>query len=305
MSWSDQTAKSDFDRAHFKSFMREIVSKVYRTNNKLLPFDEVRKALPLYGQFDLGMREIPIDNIIGSVNRSQDFDRAFLPRENHIRSRWVNIDKARLEEVELPPIEVYKIGEVYFVIDGNHRVSVARERGQMFIDAHVTEIKVPFNITSDADWHDAILKYEREKFYENTYLKNIRPDANINLTLVGQYQTLLEHINAHRWYLGERYQPPVGWDEAVLSWYKKVYMPIVRVIRSRQIMKDFPGRTEGDLYLWIIQHQYYLAQDSGKDVPAEQAASHFADKYSANLGKRVRYLLHKIRKRFKDIFLKQ
>ncbi len=296
MGWSEQTAKSDFEKAHFKSFVREITSKLYRTNNKLLPFDEVRKALPLYGQFDLGMREISIDKIIGSVNRSQDFDRAFLPRENHIRSRWVNIDKARIEDVELPPIEVYKIGEVYFVIDGNHRVSVARERGQLFIDAHVTELKVPINITSDVDWHDAILKYEREQFYENTYLKNIRPDANINLTLVGQYNTLLDHINVHRWYLGERYQRSVGWDEAVLSWYRKVYLPTVRIIRNRNIMQDFPGRTEGDLYIWIIQHQYFLAQHYGREVPIDQAARHFVDKYSTNLGKRLRYMLHKFRK---------
>jgi hypothetical protein len=103
--------------------------------NELLPYDEVRKHLPIRGQHDIGLQQVPISQIVGSLGRYRDFDRAFLPLQKRTKDRWVSIDKAQYEEVGLPPIETYKIGEVYFVKDGNHRVSVARERGQDFVDA--------------------------------------------------------------------------------------------------------------------------------------------------------------------------
>ncbi len=296
MSWADQTAKSDFEKAHFKSFWNEILSKMRQTNNQLLPFDEIRKILPLEGQYDLGMKVIPIDHIVGSVNRFNDFDRAFLPKDQHNRDRWVNIDKARLQEIELPAIEVYKIDEVYFVIDGNHRVSVAREKGQMFIDAHITELEVSEAITPDMNWNDIILQKEKNQFQKQTRIRELVPDNDVQLSQIGQYQNLLEHISVHRWYMGEKHGHQITMDEAVLSWYKKVYWPIIRIIRKRTILRDFPGHTEADLYLWIITHQYFLAEEAGKKVQPEQAALHFVNKYSQRPIRRLRYWIRKVRR---------
>ncbi len=121
-------------RLFVRVFWRSVLGWFNKSSNQLLAFDEIRKYLPVHGQYDVGVRQIPIDKIVGSVGRYNDFDRAFLPRHRHIRSRWISIDLAKLRDIELPPIEVYKIGEVYFVKDGNHRVSVAREKGQKYIE---------------------------------------------------------------------------------------------------------------------------------------------------------------------------
>lgn len=124
----EQMAEQDFDRAVLRALWRKIVSRLTGANNKLLPFDEIRQQLPVRGQHSLGNREVEVDKIIGSLGRYHDFDRAFLPTQSRTRDRWLSIDKAHYQDVILPPIELYKIGEVYFVKDGNHRVSVARER---------------------------------------------------------------------------------------------------------------------------------------------------------------------------------
>src|SRR5512136_1482373 len=119
-------ARADFEGALRKGFWRSVWSWITQSDNRLLPFDEIRKQLPLRGQHDIGMQQILLDKVVGSVGRYQDFDKAFLPRYRFLRSRWVSIDSAQMQDIILPPIDVYKIGEVYFVRDGNHRVSVAR-----------------------------------------------------------------------------------------------------------------------------------------------------------------------------------
>jgi hypothetical protein len=302
---SDHATWVDFDRAHLKAFWREILSWITHSSNDLLPFDEVRRVITLRGQHDLGVREIPLDHIVGSVNRSNDFDRAFLPRVTNTRSRWMSIDKARLMSVELPVIEVIKIGDVYFVKDGNHRVSVARENGQAFIDAFVTEIVVPVEITPESNLEDIILQEERRQFLEKSEIEKLVPDSDIRLTMVGHYSELLEHISVHRWYMGEKFDQPIGEDEAVRSWYFKVYLPIVNVIRARKILTDFPGHTEADLYLWIITHQYFLTERKHGYVTFDQAAAHFVNKYSRHPVRRIRYRLRKIGRWFEKLFKKR
>jgi len=203
---------------------------------------------------------VPIDRIVGSVGRYRDFDRAFLPRQVRTRDRWESVDRAHREGTEVPAIELYKIGEVYFVKDGNHRVSVARERGQAFIDAHVIEVTAPAPVDSVEDLLDFIRDRDALAFYEKTDLLRIRPDARIELTLPGQYDKLLEHISTHRWYLGIEQKREIPYPEAVASWYDRVYMPTVEVIRKTGALRDFPNRTEADLYLWCTEHHWYLHQ---------------------------------------------
>ncbi len=226
------------------------------------------------------MRQIPLDHIVGSVGRYHDFDRAFLPRYSFLQSRWVSIARAQLQDINLPPIEVYKIGDTYFVKDGNHRVSVARERGQAFIDAYVTEIATPVPITPETDINELIRQTEKIDFYEKTNLGTLRPDQRIEFTLPGGYCKLQEHIDVHRWFMGEQRNGPVSYEEAVTSWFDEVYLPMVRVIQDNQIMKNFHNRTEADLYLWIIEHMWYLREEFQQDISMEEAATHYAQTYS-------------------------
>ena len=273
----DRMATMDFDQAYKKGFIRAILNKLTRKPSGLFSFDEIRKKLSIQNQRDIGMREIEIDKIIGSQNRYMDFDESFLPRQTHTRSRWVNIDRVYMKGEYLPPVEVYKIGEFYFVIDGNHRVSVAREKGQKFIDAHVIELQVPFPMNGEFDWHEILLKQDCVEFFEKTGLKELRPEADISLTLVGMYAKLLDHIEVHRYYTSEYLKREITYPEAVCSWYDYIYTPMVEVIRNRKILDHFPKRTEADLYLWIIEHLAYLKNAYQKDISFDQAASHFKD----------------------------
>lgn len=283
----EQIAKSDFENALRKGFWRSVFSWLTQTKNTLLPFDEVQKRLPFGAQHYIGLRQIPMENIVGSVGRYQDFDRAFLPRQTHTRSRWISIDSAQLRDIILPPIEVYQIGEVYFVKDGNHRVSVARERGQAFIDAYVIEIDTSLPIDKNTNIDDLIRQQEYIEFIRQTELDRLRPDAAIDLSLPGEYTKLLEHISVHRWFLGEQLQREVSESEAVTHWYDEVYLPMIQVIRSQDILKNFPGRTEADLYLWIIEHLWYLREEWQHEVSPEQAAAHFAEEFTPSLLRRL------------------
>ncbi|HEY9086922.1 MAG TPA: hypothetical protein VIO36_02040 [Anaerolineaceae bacterium] len=273
-------ARSDFETALRKGYWRNILSWLTQSTNELLPFDEVRRRLPVTGQHYLGLKQIPVDNIVGSVGRYQDFDRAFLPRQTNTRDRWISIDKAHMQDVILPPIEVYKIGAVYFVKDGNHRVSVARERGQAFLDAYVIEVATNIPVENISNIDDLIRAQEYAEFITATKLTDLRPDSAVNLSLPGQYTKLVDHISVHRWYLGEQFQRDIPWEEAVTRWYDEVYLPLVEIIREQKILAEFPGRTEADLYLYIIEHLAYLREEWKEEVSIEEAASHFAEEYS-------------------------
>lgn len=268
-------AAHDFQRAYQKGFFRAIIKKITGKDTGLLSFDKIRRSLNIKAESDKGLREVEIDQIIGSLNRYQDFDESFLPRQTFTRSRWQEIDKALLRGEYLPPVDLYKIGDYYFVIDGNHRVSVAREKGQKYIDAHVRELKLPFEISGEFNWQKILLKQEKADFLEKTRLDQVRPDLSIDLTLAGQYHKLLEHIDVHRYYLSQNEHREISYEEAVLSWVNNIYMPMVQVIEEQNILDNFPDRTEADLYLWVIEHLAFIQQRYPSGIDYREAANNF------------------------------
>lgn len=285
--FSYETAKADFDNALRKGLWRSIISWLTQSNNTLLPFDEVRRSIPVHNEHSIGVQQIEVKKIVGSVGRYHDFDRVFLPRHGRTRGRWMSIDQAHLQDVPLPPIEVYQIGEVYFVRDGNHRVSVAREKGQEFIDADVIKIETSVPIDENTDIDALISDQERIEFYQASRLRILRPTANIQFTIPGQYTKLLEHINVHRWFMGNEQQREVSWDEAVGDWYDQVYQPLVHLIHAQKLLEEFPGRSEADLYIWIMEHLWYLRQEIQQDISLEDAVAHFTEEYARNPGRRL------------------
>jgi hypothetical protein len=296
----NEAAKSDFESALRTGFWRSLISWFTKSRNELLPFDEVRKLVPMQGMHEIGLKEIPLDQIVGSVGRYNDFDRAFLPRRTETRNRWISIDVARLQDVALPAIEVYKIGAFYFVKDGNHRVSVARRRGQAYIDANVIEVDVGVPINTEADIDDLIRLQEKTEFYLHTHLLDLRPDADIELTLPGGYPKLVEHINVHRWFMGEKHKSPVKYADAAAHWYDKVYLPLVKIILQEKTLDKFPGRTEADLYLWIIEHLWYLREECPECDPSlEQATIDFTLRFASNPPLR-QSILEKLRQSLAD-----
>jgi hypothetical protein len=288
-----ETARADFYAALRKGFWHSVVGWITQSRSTLLPYDEIRKSLPLSNQHYIGMREIPIEQIIGSVSRYRDFDWAFLPLQKHTQGRWMSIDRAHLSDIILPPIEVYKIGDTYYVKDGNHRVSVARQKGQKYIDADVIEIEVRVPVDPNVDIDDLILRLERADFIERTRVNERHPEIDIRLTIPGGYERLIEHISVHRYFLGVQRQDDIRWEDAVSGWVEQVYLPLVYVIREYNTLKEFPRRTETDLYLWIIEHLWYLREEYESDVSLEMAAAHFAEEFSA---RPLRQLLSMVRR---------
>lgn len=299
-AWASRVAQEDFKEARRRAFLSELIDTVRRRSSELLSFEEVRKRLNVRGQRYLGHQTIPLDRIIGSEGRYADFDRRFLPRTDALRNRWSNVDRAMIQSVELPPVELYKIGDIYFVRDGNHRVSVARQQGASFIDAYVTELQVDVPLNADLSVRDLMLKEEYSDFLEWTNLAGLRPQQRIEFSEPGGYLELVRHINAHRYYMGKEQKHEIGRDEAVADWYDTVYMPIVRVIREQNVLRAFPSRTEADLYRWIMDHRWYTRERTGTDPGPEQATSSYLAEFGRkplgeSMGEALRTALAKLR----------
>jgi len=279
--------KSDFNKARFKALVHDILAGIRNRPNELLSFDAVKRSLKIFGQNYLGIQTVPLADIVGSATlRYHDFDRAFMPSQDFTESRWRRVDEAYYQAKNLPPVQLYKIGTAYFVRDGHHRVSVAREKGQEYIDAEVIEVKTRVPLTPDLIANDLEIVGEYDKFIEKTRIDKLRPDQSIRFSEPDGYSRLLEHIAVHRYFLGNEQHRRVAWDEAVASWYDTLYLPTVNIIREREILKDFPNRTEADLYLWIMDHYYYLNEGEGS-VALEDAAVDFAQNYSERLNKKL------------------
>ena len=287
----DSLAYEDFERAYHRSFWRKVMARLTGKSNELLPFDQVREALPYTGQRDIGLQTVPLDKIVGSVGRYRDFDRAFLPTQRQTTERWVNIRKAHYRDESLPPVDLYKIGEVYFVKDGNHRISVARERNQVDIDAYVTEIDVPFRLTADMDIDSVMQEKAYGQFSQSTKLDELRPDADLRLSNPAEYARLREHIDAHRYYLGTERQADVSDADAAQSWYDNVYRPLVEAIEVEGLRGQFSELTMADLYLRVSEYQWLVreaAQETlAEDVARTEATDRMADIYQQRVVRRV------------------
>lgn len=276
---SDQSER-DFERAHNRAFIRKVLAFLLGRSRRLLSFSEVKDKIGWDTESYIGLHAVPVSSIIGSVGRYHDFDREFLPVQRATRRRWESIDDAFHSDVLLPPVQLYKVGDVYFVKDGNHRVSVARERGVHFIDAEVIECRAKVPLTPNMTAEDLESIGEYAAFVDWSKLDLLRPDQNVHFTIPGGYAQLREHISVHRYYLGIERNGPIARTEAVTSWYDRVFMPVVSIIQADNILAKFRQRTEADLYLWIMDHLYFLRERGGNEVAAGDAASDFVEQFA-------------------------
>ncbi len=277
-----------FEDARRQATFHDLMSFLTRQTNALVPFDEVRARLRTAAEIQRGTHLIPLSSIVGSVGRYRDFTREFLPRAATLQERWRRIDEVVNRLEPLPPIEVYKLGDVYFVRDGNHRVSVARANGATHIEANVAEIPLKAPLTPDMDVDQIIIATEYADFLDRTYLDELRPGAEIIFTAPGRYAEVLHHIDVHRWYLGIERDAEVPYDEAVTSWYDHVYLPAVATIHESGLLKDFPKRTEADLYLWTMRHLAELREQYSDAVDTQMAAADLAHRAEQPLQRVVR-----------------
>lgn len=266
-------AVADFNRLRRQAALQDIVGRLKGEPSELLSYEEARQRLKGQEMSRRTLEDIPLDAIVGSTGRYREFNRGFLPRGSISPERWASVKLAMTGLSGVPPIEVYRIGQAYFVQDGNHRVSVARQLGLKTIQGYVTEVRTRVPLTADVKPADLILAAERTEFLERTRLDQLLPQAELRVTATGQYPVLLEHIDVHRYFMGLDQQREISCDEAVVHWYETVYQPLAQLIREHGLLRDFPHRTEADMYLWLCRHRAELAQALGWDISADAAAS--------------------------------
>ena len=269
-------AISDFQRARRRAGLEMVMARLTGKSADLLSYEDVRRKLRANKQIDRGLQDVPLDAIVGSVGRYKDFTRTFLPKDDVSEQRWANLLVVNSMGRGLPPIELYKLGDAYFVLDGNHRVSIAREQGFPTIQAYVTEVIPKVTITADISLDQLIIKAEYAEFLERTKLDDLRPEADFTLTAPGKYKLLEDHIEVHNYFMGLDFQREIDWDEAVVHWYDEVYLPVVEMIRSRGLMRELPNRTETDFYVWLAEHRAELEESLGWRMETEEAVADFA-----------------------------
>ena len=246
----------------------------------LLPYDEISTKLRAVRQTDSGLQQVPLKDIVGSVSRLQDFDRNFLPLRDDDIYRWAGVKTAMTSphSTGVPPISLYQIGDAYFVLDGNHRVSIAKEMGMETIEAYVTEIKTKVPISSNLTSDELILKTAYVNFLEDTQIDHFLPGVDFSLHLVENYPLLKEHITVHQYYMGIENKRPVSFEEAALHWFDTIYSPVITIIESSGLHHAFRDLTLTDLYLWLLDQQNTLQEDLGIDVRPENVLDYAADK---------------------------
>jgi hypothetical protein len=218
------------------------------------------------------MRTVPVEKIVGSVGRHRDFDRAFLPSKGDLGTRWKRIDQLMQRAEELPPISLYKIGDAYFVRDGNHRVSVARQIGVEMIDAEVIELRSRVPIDSALTARDLLHKIEQRHVLERLPFDRVLPEVRVELSDVNDYRRLATLIEAHGFRMSQLWKRYVSPEEVLRDWYEYQYAPIAEMVREERILGAFPGRTELDLYLWIVEHRDRLALEARDETISPAAA---------------------------------
>jgi len=289
-------ALADFRLARRQAALNAVLGRLHGTSLELLSYEDVSRKLRVTGQMERGVREIPLDKIVGSVGRYDEFDRSFLPLKDHDAQRWAGLRTAAPDPGDLPAIDVYQIDDAYFVIDGNHRVSIARRSGMDYLEANVIEIQTRVPLPPGLGHRELIVASEYAAFLEHTRLDRLRPDADLEASLPGQYDKLENHIEVHRFFLELDGDRELSDEEAVVSWYDDAYLPVVEAIREQALLREFVGRTETDLYLWIAENQAALRNELGWTIRPQAAVEnlppHLAETRRGAAGR----LYHRVRR---------
>jgi hypothetical protein len=291
---------SDFNAARRAGLMTDLMAFLAGRPMDLLPFETVRRELGLRHLVGRGIQEVPLDQIVGTLGRPGEFNRAFLPRDEALKDRWDRLMDLAEGPRGFPPVELYKVGHAYFVVDGHHRVSVAKTLGAPSIEAHVTEFLTPVPLEPGVSLEDVLLRSGLAAFLEATGLVPETPDE-YQVTVPDGYERLIEHIRVHGYYRGIEERRDLPWREEVASWRDHVYRPMMEIIRKSGILEEFPGRTETDLYLFVMDHLHSLRQRyHNPAMPPEEAMVDFEQtKIPPKRPRRVRGWWTGVRKRFR------
>ena len=257
-------AQFDFGRARRRRALSRLAARLRREPsdvNVILPFDEVVEALGRRGERRLGPQTIPLDSIVGTVDRSREFDRAFRPTSSRVRPRWERIAMAQRKGQAMPPIDVYRIGELHFVKDGHHRVSVARELGYEVIEAYVTEVVTELGADRAIRLHDLALKSHERLFFERVPLPP-KEREQIKLSDEWRYAALAEAVEAWGFRVSQVGDEKMSRAEVAEAWFHDEYEPVVEMLREADLIRR---GTETESYMRVAHLRYLILRTHSWD----------------------------------------
>ena len=266
------SAVSDFRAARRRAEIERILARLRGKSADLLCYRQVQELLQPARSGSTLRQTLPIDAIVGSVGRCAEYTRSFLPAHDRDQQRWTDVSQAGAGSRARDPIAVLQVGDVYFVADGHHRVSIARLRGQQQVDAQVIQIETRVPLTPDLQPDQFRLRAEYAAFLEHTRLDETHPQAVLAVTVPNQYVVLEAQIGAYARSLQVEWETDRTTAEAASLWYQRVYRPRLQQLRDTGVLTGFPNRTETDLYVWVCQHHSNLEAALGWEVEWEHAA---------------------------------
>ncbi|MBA3406934.1 MAG: chromosome partitioning protein ParB [Solirubrobacterales bacterium] len=251
-------AQDDFSRARRSQLLAELGRRLRREPDDvalILPFDEVVEALGMVGEVGLGLRSITLDSIVGTVDRTRDFDRGFRPTTPRVRGRWQRIAAAQRRGESFPPISVYRIGDLHFVRDGHHRVSVAKSLGREDIDAYVTQVRTRIATGDVLRLADLPLKGHERLFAERVPLDE-QQLARVRPSDPWEFGRLAEGVEAWGFRVMQERREYMGREEVARLWYEEDFLPVVKTLREGEFIRA--SETEGDAYTRVVSARYVL-----------------------------------------------
>jgi hypothetical protein len=250
-------AEADYTRTRRRRALARLSARLRREPadfDLILPFEEVVAALGRRGERHVGLESIPLDSIVGSVGRERDFDRGFRPTSGRTRGRWERIATAARKGESFPPIDVYRIGEVHFVKDGHHRVSVARAQKLDTIDAYVTEVQTEVGADRTITVKDLPVKGHERLFFERVPLPR-EARARIQLSDEWRYAGLAEGVEAWGYRAEQDRHAQMSRAEVAQAWFDEEYVPVVEMLREADLLGS---GTETEAYIRIATLRYLI-----------------------------------------------
>ena len=250
-------AQFDYSRARRRQLLARLTRRLRGQPSDvglILPFDEVIEALGRVSERSIGLQSITLDSIVGTVGRGRDFDRQFRPVSGRTRTRWERIANAQRRGRDMPPISAYRVGDMHFVRDGHHRVSVARALGDTHIDAYVTEVRTMVGAEGTITIADLPVKGHERVFFERVPLPR-EARAQIALSDPWRYAELAEGVEAWGFRMMQASGDLVAREDVAAAWLRDEYQPVVAMLRESGLIGD---GTETDAYMRVIGERYRL-----------------------------------------------
>lgn len=270
----------DFSKARHRALFNEVQHFLNPDEATLISFSDIKKLLKPENEVYKGMQTVPVRLIVGSEGRYNDFDNRFFPKSAHLKTRWEHIDMAHINDIPLPPISLYELGGVYFVRDGNHRVSVAKAKGIEFLDAEVVSLQSEIRLRpgdSLKKMTRQVINYEKRVFYGETGFGDVTDYWSLDFSVPGQYDVIYNHILTHKYYKNLNNIEEISLTDSIMSWYNTVYMPVVNIIYRHKLMKSFRQRTVSDLYVWLLKYWEDFKAKYGEDTPLDSVIEDFGE----------------------------